>query len=319
MTATTTLTWDAGVLEALGPVLAAGADAPPLARGDIEGRRAAFAALMDAGGEVPEFPDVTVEEAHTTSHDGATVPLRIYRRSGEQPGSLHVYFHGGGMILGTLDMYEVTIKNYVSQTGVPIVAPEYRLAPEHPFPTPVEDCYAAFEWAADNAGELGVDPERIVVGGDSAGGNLAAAVALMARDRGGPALAAQLLIYPMLDDTNLEPDPALGDMLTWTYDDNHTGWAAYLGDSFGTDGVSPYAAPARARDLAGLPRTFLDVGGNDIFRDEDLEYAARLWRAGVPTELHVYPGGPHGYESLAAQTDIGRRTLLARYGFLLSV
>lgn len=197
--------WDPAILEALAPMLAAGADAPPPAVGDVEGRRTSFAALM--GGELPEFPDVTVEEHQTTSHDGATIGLRVYRKEGEQPGSVHVYFHGGGMILGSLDMYEVTIKNYVSQTGVPIVAPEYRLAPEHPFPTPVEDCYAAAKWTADNAEELGVDPTRIVVGSDSAGGNLAAAVALMARDRGGPDLAAQLLIYPMLDDTNLEPAP----------------------------------------------------------------------------------------------------------------
>lgn len=253
------------------------------------------------------------------SHDGATVPLRIYRKEGEQPGSVHVYFHGGGMILGSLDMYDVTIKNYVSQTGVPIVAPDYRLAPEHPFPAPVEDCYAAAKWTADHVDELGVDPERIVIGGDSAGGNLAAAVALMSRDRGGPALAAQMLIYPMLDDRNLEPDPGLGDMLTWSYADHATGWSAYLGESFGTDGVSQYAAPTRAESLEGLPRAFLDVGGNDIFHDEDLDYATRLWRASVPTEVHVYPGGPHGYESLAAATHLAQRTLAARYGFLRSV
>ncbi len=312
------LGWDPAVLEALTPMLAAGADNPPPAVGDVEGRRVAFAALMGAD-DLPEFPDVTVEEASTTSHDGATVPLRIYRKEGEQPGSVHVYFHGGGMILGSLDMYDIAIKNYVSQTGVPIVAPDYRLAPEHPFPTPVEDCYAAAKWTAENADGLGVDADRIVVGGDSAGGNLAAAVALMARDRGGPALAAQLLIYPMLDDRNLEPDPGLGEMLTWSYADNATGWGAYLGESFGADDVSPYAAPARADSLEDLPRAFLDVGGNDIFRDEDLAYATRLWRAGVPTEVHVYPGGPHGYESLAAATDLAQRTLLARYGFLRSV
>lgn len=108
-------------------------------------------------------------------------------------------------------------------------------------------------------------------------------------------------------------------MLTWSYADNVTGWGAYLGDAFGTDDVSPYAAPARAKHLEDLPRAFLDVGGNDIFRDEDMDYAARLWRAGVPTELHVYPGGPHGYESLAATTDLAQRTLAARYGFLRSV
>lgn len=316
----TTLEWDQQVLEALGPVLAAGAEAPPLAVGDVEGRREAFTALVASrSAEAPQFPDVHVSEHATTAEDGQTIPLYRYYKDVEQPGSLLVYFHGGGMILGSVDMYEASLKAYVSATGVPIIAPEYRLAPEHPFPVPVEDCYASLLWVAQNASELDVDAGRIVVGGDSAGGNLAAAVALMARDRGGPAPAAQLLVYPMLDDRNLMPDPALGDMLTWTYDDNVTGWRAYLADSFGTGSVSAYAAPARAEDLGGLPMAFLDVGGNDIFRDEGIEYARRLWRAGVPTELHVYPSGPHGYESLAPGTDLAQRTLQARYGFLRSI
>ena len=314
------LAWDKAVMNSLGPVLAAAADTAPPPVGEIEGRRVAMEAMFASiGGELPEFPDITVAEHEVTGYDGATVPLRVYRKEGEQPGSVHVYIHGGGMILGSLDMYEVTVKNYVQQTGVPIVAPEYRLAPEHPYPAPVEDCYSALVWAAEHATEFGGDPDRIVVGGDSAGGNLAAAVALMARDRGWPGIAAQLLIYPMLDDRNVNPDPALGEMLTWTYDDNITGWQAYLGASYGGDDVPAYAAPARAEDLSRLPRTFLDVGGNDIFRDEDIDYASRLWRAGVPTELHVYPGGPHGYETLAGETDIARRTLTARHAFLRSV
>lgn len=314
------LAWDKAVMDSLAPILAAGADRPAPPVGDVEGRRAAFEELFGAiGGEAPEFPSIAVEEHEATGYDGATVPLRVYRKQGEQPGSAHVYFHGGGMILGSLDMYEATIKNYVEQTGVPIVAPEYRLAPEHPYPTPVEDCYSALVWTAEHAAQIGADAERIVVGGDSAGGNLAAAVALMARDRGGPGIAAQLLIYPMLDDRNVNPDPGLGDMLTWTYDDNITGWQAYLSEKFGNDDVPAYAAPTRAESLSDLPRAFLDVGGNDIFRDEDIDYAARLWRAGVPTDLHVYPGGPHGYETLAGDTELAQRTLAARYAFLRTV
>jgi acetyl esterase/lipase len=314
------LAWDNAVMSSLAPLLAAGAGTPPPPVGDVAGRRAATAALLEsAAAEAPDYSDITVEHRETTGHDGAVVPLRIYRQVGEDLGSVHVYFHGGGMILGSLDMYDTTIKAYVAQTGVPVVAPDYRLAPEHPYPTPVEDCYAALTWTAEHAAELEIDPERIVVGGDSAGGNLAAAVALMARDRGGPRLAAQMLVYPMLDDRTATPDPGLGEMLTWSYDDNITGWQAYLGDAYGTENVPAYAAPARATDLAGLPRTFLDVGGNDIFRDEDIDYAARLWRAGVPTDAHVYPGGPHAYETLAGDTQLAKRTLASRYAFLRTV
>ena len=140
--------------------------------------------------------------------------------------------------------------------------------------------------------DLGVDPARIGVMGDSAGGGLAAGVCLMARDRGGPAIAQQLLIYPMLDDRTRDTRPAAVPFLTWTYDDNVTGWGALLGDSAGSDAVSPYAAPARADDLTGLPDTYIDIGDLDIFRDEDIPYARRLADAGVPTELHRLPGMP---------------------------
>ena len=145
--------------------------------------------------------------------------------------------------------------------------------------------------------------------GESAGGGLAAGVCLMARDRGGPAIAAQLLIYPMLDDRTPTPDPALLPFLTWTYDDNITGWGALLGEMAGGDDVSPYAAPARATDLRQDSDTYVDVGDLDIFRDEDITYARRLSAAGVPTELHVYPGCPHTFDGLAPGTDVVARAL----------
>jgi acetyl esterase/lipase len=173
----------------------------------------------------------------------------------------------------------------------------------------VEDCYAALRWLADNASILGVDPARIAVMGDSAGGGLAAGVALLARDRGGPAIAQQILIYPMLDDRPQTPDPELLPFLTWTYDDNVTGWAALLGESAGTDAVSASAAPARATDLAGLPATYIDIGDLDIFRDEDIAFARRLSDAGVPTELHLHPGCPHAFEALARAADVSRRAI----------
>ena len=167
-------------------------------------------------------------------------------------------------------------------------------------------------WLSENASTLGVDPARLAVMGDSAGGGLAAGVCLMARDRGGPAVAQQLLIYPMLDDRAATPDPQLLPFLTWTYDDNLTGWGALLGDSVGSDAVSRYAAPARADDLAGLPDTYIDVGDLDIFRNEDVTYARRLAEAGVPTELHVYPGCPHAFEALAPGADVSRRVIADR-------
>jgi acetyl esterase/lipase len=183
----------------------------------------------------------------------------------------------------------------------------------------VQDCYAALRWLADNAAGLGVDPTRIAVMGDSAGGGLAAGVALLARDRGGPALAQQLLIYPMLDDRAHTPDPQLLPFLTWTYDDNVTGWAALLGESTGTDTVSAYAAPARASDLTGLPATYIDVGDLDIFRDEDILYARRLSDAGVPTELHLHPGCPHAFEALVRDADVSRRAISDRVRRLRSL
>ena len=216
-------------------------------------------------------------------------------------------------------LYDVAVRDYVAASGVPMLVVDYRVAPEHPHPTPVEDCYAALEWLVANASTLGVDPARIAVMGDSAGGGLAAWVCLMARDRGGPAIAQQLLIYPMLDDRTATPDPQLEPFLTWTYDDNITGWGALLGASAGTEAVSPYAAPARAEDLSGLPDTYLDIGDLDIFRTEDVVYATRLADAGVPTELHVHPGCPHAFEALAADAPVSRRVVADRIRRLCSL
>ncbi|MDT5017209.1 MAG: hypothetical protein QOD39_3369, partial [Mycobacterium sp.] len=250
---------------------------------------------------------------HTlTAADGAQLDMSWYHTSEEQPGSAVLYLHGGGMIFGLEHvgaMYDVAVRDYVAASGVPMLVVDYRIAPEHPHPTPVQDCYAALRWLADNAATLGVDPARIGVMGDSAGGGLAAGVSLMARDRGGPPIAQQLLIYPMLDDRTRTPDPQLVPFLTWTYDDNVTGWAALLGESVGSDVVSPYAAPARAADLTGLPDTYIDIGDLDIFRDEDISYARRLSDAGVPTELHLHPGCPHAFEALARGADVSQRAI----------
>jgi len=296
----------APLLEALGP-----AEPPPI--GDVEARRVGGHRMFDYVANQWEAPPGVEADRHgITGYDGAELGARWYRTDGPQPGSAVLYLHGGGMIFGLEHiggLYDLAVREYVATSGVPMLVVDYRVAPEHPHPTPVEDCYSALRWLAENAASLGVDPARIAVMGDSAGGGLAAGVCLLARDRGGPAVAQQLLIYPMLDDCTRTPDPQLLPFLTWTYDDNITGWDALLGDRTGTDAVSPYAAPARAGDLSGLPDTYIDVGDLDIFRDEDICYARRLSDAGVPTELHLHPGCPHAFEALARGADVSQRAI----------
>ena len=307
---------DEQVLAEMAPLFASLGDVEPAAVGDVEARRANGHRMFDVV-SASRAPITGVDtQRHTlTAADGASVDLTWYQPSRPGPGSAALFLHGGGMIFGLEHigaLYDTAVRDYVATSGVPMLVVDYRVAPEHPHPTPVEDCYAALVWLAENAGELGVDPARIAVMGDSAGGGLAAGVCLLARDRGGPAVAQQLLIYPMLDDRPATPDPQLLPFLTWTYDDNVTGWGALLGEGAGTDVVSPYAAPARADDLAGLPDTYIDVGDLDIFRDEDITYARRLADAGVPTELHVYPGCPHAFEALARDADVSRRVIADR-------
>jgi acetyl esterase/lipase len=204
------------------------------------------------------------------------------------------------------------ILDWAGELGMVVVSVDYRLAPEHPHPIPVEDCYRGL-LAASVAPE--VDATRIVVGGVSAGGGLAAAVALLARDRGGPSLAGQMLICPMLDDRNdsLSARQMAG-LGVWDREFNEFGWTALLGDARGTPGVSPYAAPARASDLSGLAPAYVDVGSAETFRDEDVAYAGRIWAAGGQAELHVWPGGFHGFDGTvppAALSVAARRARLA--------
>jgi acetyl esterase/lipase len=307
---------DAQVFAELSPLLEAVGQTEPLAIGDIAGRRVNGHQMFDyVASTWQPSPGVETEKHVLTTADGATLDATWYHIPTAQPGSAVLYLHGGGMILGLEHLgrvYDLAVREYVAASGVPMLMVDYRLAPEHPDPTPVQDCYAALCWLAGNAATLGVDPARIAVMGDSAGGGLAAGVSLMARDHGGPAIAQQLLIYPMLDDHVHPPDPQLLPFLTWTYDDNITGWAALLGERAGTDDVSPYAAPARASDLAGLPDTYIDVGDLDIFRDEDINYARRLADAGVATELHLHPGCPHAFEALARHADVSRRAIADR-------
>ncbi|QUR69631.1 alpha/beta hydrolase fold domain-containing protein [Mycobacterium spongiae] len=264
----------------------------------------------------PAADGVEIEKFALTTADGATLPAYWYRRAGStQPGSAALYVHGGGMICGLSvlsRLYDWLVRGYVAASGVPMLVVDYRVAPEFPDPIPFQDCCAGLLWLAEHAEALGVDPDRLAVMGDSAGGGLAAGLCMWARDRGGPSIAAQLLVYPMLDDRPPVRDPEVAPFLTWTYDDNVTGWTALLGERVGSDDVSPYAAPARATDLAGMPPTYIDVGDLDIFRDEDLMFAHRLAVAGTPTEMHLHPGCPHAFDAMAATADVSRRAIADR-------
>src|SRR6266568_1756294 len=269
---------------------------------EIRSTRAAQAAELRA--LQPEFPDIETSEVFVPGPAGAPdVRVLVYvPRSQPRPLSALVWIHGGGYVIGSADADDLPVKTIVSDVGCAVVSVDYRLAPESPFPAPVEDCYAALKWLSQQSNALGVDRSRIAIGGGSAGGGLAAALGLLARDRGEFAVAFQMLLVPMLDDrtvTSGDPHPLTGEFV-WTPVSNKFGWTALLGREPGGDAVSPYAAPARAESLAGLPPTFIGTGALDLFLEENMEYARRLIRAGVPTELHVYPGAYHGFSRATA-------------------
>jgi acetyl esterase/lipase len=246
------------------------------------------------------------------------VSLLICRPTGVTTPLAAVYHtHGGGMIIGDNRTGLPGVLDWAEELRLVVVSVEYRLAPETPHPGPVEDCYAGLVWTAAHASELGIDPDRIVIAGGSAGGGLAAAVALMARDRGGPALAGQMLMCPMLDDRNDTPSARqMAGRGVWDRTANETGWTALLGEACGGPDVSPYAAPARATDLSGLPPAFIDVGSAETFRDEDVTYASRIWQAGGVAELHVWPGGFHGFEMMAPQAAVSLEAMEAQRSWL---
>ncbi|HEX3640389.1 MAG TPA: alpha/beta hydrolase [Ktedonobacteraceae bacterium] len=247
----------------------------------------------------PAFSMISVSERHIPGPQGAPdVRVLVYLPTNvSTPLPALLWLHGGGYVLGTPDQEDRQVKSIVAAIGCVAISVDYRLAPETPHPGPVEDCYAALKWVYTHAGELGVDITRIAISGASAGGGLAAGLGLLTRDRGKVPLVFQLLIYPMLDDhtvTATETNPYTGEFM-WTTDSNHFGWTALLGQEPGGPDVSPYAAAARADHREGLPPTFISVGSLDLFLEEDLEYARRLLWAGVPTELHIYPGAFHGF------------------------
>lgn len=265
---------------------------------------------------------VTIEERRIPGPVGqpgaSELSVLILRPTGGQGPRPGVYYaHGGGMTMGTNRSGADELALWVDEIGAVAVSVEYRLAPEHPHPAPVEDCYAGLVWTAAHCGEFGIDPARLIIAGSSAGGGLAAGTALMARDRGGPQLAHQILMCPMLDDRGITPSSQeLDGEGTWDRTSNVIAWTALLGDARGGPDVSPYAAPARAEDLAGLPAAFIDVGSAETFRDEAIDYAARLSQAGVPVELHLWPGGFHGFDIVAPHTALAQASRATRLGYL---
>ncbi|SHH64921.1 Acetyl esterase/lipase [Sporobacter termitidis DSM 10068] len=272
---------------------------------DLNELRAGMATAF--GPAVTNFPDCTVTDRRIPGPEGAAqVRVRLYDPAGparNRPGVL--YIHGGGYILGTPEMTDSSCAGIAAALGAVVASVDYRLAPEHPFPAPLEDCYAALAWFADNAPALDADRDNIAVVGGSAGGGLAAALALLARDRKGPRITFQAPLYPMLDDRNITPSSReFTDPRVWSRDKNIFAWESYLGPLYGGD-VPQYAAPARALNLAGLPPAYTFVGALDLFRDETTDYVTRLLQAGVPTEFHIYPGCFHGFDMFP--TEIGRR------------
>ena len=278
---------------------------PPLYTMSLAAARAAdLASIQASGGEPEAVHEVT---SLMIAGPGGDLPLRLYRPSSERPLPALLYFFGGGWVLGTIDTADGVARSLANSSGALVVVPGYRLAPEHTFPAAIDDCYAALRWVAGHADEIGADPARLAVGGDSAGGNLAAAVALLAR-ADGPALAGQLLVYPntdqMADDQSMRAadDPFLFNRHSVAWYRQH-----YLADP--ADAASPLASPLRAESLAGLPPALVITAEYDPLRDQGEAYARRLADDGVAVELSRYPGMAHGFFTMAGTVDASRAAI----------
>jgi acetyl esterase/lipase len=276
--------------ELKGPIKSMLSQMPPTNFNDLPAARAASVQMMEMmKAQMPVIPGVVTEDRIIKGpKDAPDVPVRIYRpekAAGVLPAFL--WIHGGGYILGNIDQEDFTAKQFALAGACVVASVEYRLAPENPYPAPLDDCYAALKWLHANSGELKIDKNRISIGGASAGGGLAAGLAIMARDLAEVKVMFQLLIYPMIND--------------------NAGWRSYLGCEPGGEDVSCYAAAYRVTDLEGLPPAYIAVGDIDLFAQEDIEYARKLINAGIPTEVHVYPGGCHAFDMLVPGADISKR------------
>jgi acetyl esterase/lipase len=292
-------------VSAFHPDLAMGRFIPSYTQGP---RLAAFMnRLPPPATKIPD--DVVVEDVTVPGRDGAPdVAVRLYRpREVVEPMPALLWIHGGGFIIGSPLQDERTNIAFVRNLGITVAAVTYRLSPEHPAPAALEDAYAALTWLFDSAEARGIDASRIAIGGASAGGGLAAGLALLAHDRGEVTPVFQLLVYPMLDDrTVVREDMDTSNVRVWTPGSNRYGWTSYLGHEPGSPATSEYAAPARRKDLSGLPPAWIGVGTIDLFHDEDLEYAQRLSDAGVPTEMLLVHGAFHGFDGLFKRKEVSK-------------
>lgn len=263
---------------------------------------------------------VSRREVTVPAPDGTQIPLTVISPAGADPSSrlpCVYWMHGGGMIMGDrFSQLDIPLE-WLDQFGAVVVSVDYRLAPEAAGTAPLDDCYEGLRWVAEHAGELGIDPDRLIVAGASAGGGLAAGVALTARDRGTPAIAAQVLICPMLDHRNdtVSSRQFSGVPAVWTREMNEFAWRSVLGDLDGED-VPRHVSPALAEDLSGLPPTYIDAGSAEVFRDEDVDYATRIWAAGGNAELHVWAGGFHGFDALYPHVRVSAAARRARADWL---
>jgi acetyl esterase/lipase len=293
-------------MQALLDMAAKSGGKPFHAMSPVEARQAAetmFAAFRGKPKPVAKVTDMKIPGP------AGEIPLRVYAPSGAGPFGCLVFFHGGGWVIGSIETHDVLCREFTAGAGVVTVSVDYRLGPEHRFPAAPEDCYAAVKCAFDNAKSINIDPHRIAVGGDSAGGNLAAVVAQMARDRGGPHVAFQLLIYPATDCANETPSQRefVQDGYILSRADMEWFYGHYLNSA--ADKTDPYVSPALAKSLAGLPTAYVITAAIDPLRDEGEAYAAKLRTAGVKVKAKRYDGVCHGFVSMASLVDVGKQAI----------
>ncbi|WAH37060.1 alpha/beta hydrolase [Alicyclobacillus dauci] len=270
---------------------------------------------LDEARQIPTPPTGASELVRTTEQlicggDGQQMLIKIYQpaeRDGTQLPAL-LWIHGGGYVLGHPNNDDTLCEKFVEAAGCVVVSPNYRLAPEHPYPAAIEDCYATLVWMTQATAELNIDLPRIAIGGGSAGGGLTAALALLARDRGGPSVCFQMPLYPMIDDRNntFSSHEITDTQAIWYRSNNLAAWKMYLGCQESGE-IPPYAAPTRAENLEGLPPTYTCVGQLDPFRDETIDYVTRLAEAGIDVEFHLYPGCFHAFEHVVQHAEVSQR------------
>ena len=308
---------DAELVEPLAQIMS-GRRPSLLAEGIADDRRKGETSVLDDDA-ISLSGTFEVEVAWAQSADGALVELAVLTpRGAAAPIPVVLSIHGGGMVAGQHRSPELLPELHrAAELGMAVVSVSYRLAPEHPHPTPVEDCYAALRWIHDHASDRGFDPSAVLVSGVSAGGGLAAGVSILARDRGGPAVCGQVLLGPMLDDRVDPPSarqmPGIG---LWDSLSHRTGWTALLGSARGGPDVPPSAAPARADDVTGLAPAYLDVGVYESLRDDSITYAARLAQAGVDVELHVWAGAFHSFDEWVPAAAVSRAAQATRVSWV---